>query len=103
VLLSPAPLAAQNVTLKGHTLIVGSGAFCPDGKCVASASHDKTVKVWEVQTGEGAFTLKGHTRGVNSVAFSPDGQRLASASWDGTVKVWDAQPPKAPKKPARQA
>ena len=64
--------------------------FSPDGKRLASGSADKTVKVWEVQTGQEALTLKGHTSGVWSVCFSPDGKRLASASGDKTVKVWDA-------------
>ena len=52
---------------------------------------DKTVKVWDAQTGQELLTLKGHTGQVNSVAFSPDGKRLASAAADKTVKVWDAQ------------
>jgi WD40 repeat protein len=64
-------------------------AFSLDGKRLASASNDQTVKVWDVATGQETLTLKGHTSGVLSVAFSPDGQRLASASNDQTVKVWD--------------
>ena len=65
-------------------------AFSPDGKRLASASRDETVKVWDAATGQETLTLKGHTGGVTSVAFSPDGKRLASASEDETVKVWDA-------------
>ena len=67
-----------------------SVAFSPDGKRLASASRDGTVKVWDAATGQETLTLKGHTGRVRSVAFSPDGKRLASASDDRTVKVWDA-------------
>ena len=65
-------------------------AFSPDGKRLASASRDQTVKVWDAVTGQEILTLKGHTSGVTSVAFSPDGKRLASAAPRMTVKVWDA-------------
>ena len=59
-----------------------SVAFSPDGKRLASASEDQTVKVWDATSGQETLTLKGHTDWVLSVAFSPDGKRLASASED---------------------
>jgi WD40 repeat protein len=67
-------------------------AFSPDGKRLANADTDHTVKVWDVQTGQVLHNLnKGQTQRVLGVAYSADGNRLASASEDGTVKVWDAR------------
>jgi serine/threonine protein kinase/Tol biopolymer transport system component len=81
---------SDQFTLKGHTSYVWSVAFSPDGKRLASASNDRTVKVWDAVTGQEILSLTGHTGGVSSVAFSLDGKHLASASNDRTVKVWDA-------------
>jgi tetratricopeptide (TPR) repeat protein len=79
------------LTLKGHTNAVWGVAFSPDGKRLASAACDQTVKVWDAQTGQEIRTLRGHTSDVTSVVFSPDGKRLASSCNDHTVKLWDAQ------------
>jgi predicted NACHT family NTPase len=78
----------QIVFCKGHTDWIRSLTFSPDGITLASASFDKTVKLWDIRTGECLKTFQGHGR-VNSVSISPDGTTLASGSDDKTVKLWD--------------
>jgi WD40 repeat protein len=77
-------------TLEGHGSCVNSVVFSHDSSKLASASHDKTVKVWDASSGACLQTLEGHRNRVVSVAFSHDLSNLASASHDKTVKVWDA-------------
>jgi WD40 repeat protein len=66
--------------------------FSPDGKRLASASLDETVRVWDMAADPEARILKGHMDLVNGVAFSPDGTRLAGSAGEKTVYVWDATP-----------
>ena len=79
--------------LSDHRSHVNSVAFSRDGKYLASGSEDKTIKLWNMATGEFVRTLKdkGHTAGVNSVAFSPSGRLLASGSDDNTIKLWKVE------------
>ncbi|KAF1958418.1 WD40 repeat-like protein [Byssothecium circinans] len=77
-------------TLEGHSDEVSSVAFSHDSTRLASASHDRTVKIWDASSGECLRTLESHGSLVFSVAFSHDSTRLASASHDDTVKIWDA-------------
>src|ERR1700743_371315 len=83
--------AMQNV-LSGHQSWVSSVGFSPDGKRIVSGSEDKTVRVWDAETGEVVLgPLQEHSGSVWSVAFSPDGKRIFSGSEDETVRVWDAE------------
>jgi WD40 repeat protein len=83
----------RTLFLRGHTGNVQGVTFSPDGTRIATASDDRTVKLWDAVTGQEVFTLRGHTAGVFRVAFSPDGHRLASGGIDWTARVWDARPP----------
>ena len=88
---------------KGHTKVVNSVAVSPDSKLILSGSSDKTIRLWNIESGEcvkifsdpakltaDGFELYGSKK-VYSVAFSPDGKRIVSGMTDGTVRVWNVE------------
>ncbi|MEH2229387.1 MAG: NB-ARC domain-containing protein [Nostoc sp.] len=100
------------LTLQGHTGWIWAVTFSPDGKTLASCSHDWLIRLWDVQSldfelshpanlaevrdanpipGACLNTLRGHSHRVWTIAFSPDGQLLASGSDDQTIRLWNAQ------------
>ncbi|MFE9495961.1 hypothetical protein [Streptomyces collinus] len=92
-----APLATP---LLGHTGAVYLTSFSPDGKTLATASYDRTVRLWSVADRARpkplGKPLTGHTSWVSSAVFSPDGRTLASAGDDGTIRLWDVRDPAHP-------
>jgi WD40 repeat protein len=78
-------------TLTGHSGGVNAVAIVPGGFLVVSASNDKTLRVWELETGQLVHILKGHSDRVTAVAIAPDGRRAVSAARDKTLRIWELE------------
>jgi WD40 repeat protein len=76
-------------TLEGHDDIVHAVQWLPDSKTVISAGADRTIRIWNAQSGKSLANLKGHSGPVMCLAVSPDGKLLCSGSLDQTIRVWD--------------
>lgn len=83
------PLAVLKRKLEGHKNWVTSVAVSPDSTWFVSSSDDKTVKIWDIKTGECRATLQGHTNQVKTVSITPDAKRILSGSWDYMIRTWD--------------
>jgi len=85
------PVDQARMTMRGHVGHVLGIAVTPDGRTLVSGSRDRTVKVWNLETGECRATLIGHFGFVLVVAVTPDGRTLVSGSRDRTVRVWNLE------------
>lgn len=83
------PKITLTKTLTGHSDAVWSVVLTRNGKTLVSASADKTIEIWNLDTQKIVCTLQGHSNTVRAIALSPDGQILISGSGDKTIKIWN--------------
>uniref|UniRef100_A0A3B4BWR0 Notchless protein homolog 1 n=2 Tax=Pygocentrus nattereri TaxID=42514 RepID=A0A3B4BWR0_PYGNA len=88
---NPAEEKKPVARLTGHQALVNEVLFSPDTRLVASASFDKSIKIWDGKTGKYLTSLRGHVGAVYQVAWSADSRLLVSGSSDSTLKVWDVK------------
>lgn len=75
--------------MTGHQALINEVLFSPDGRMIASASFDKSIKLWDGNTGKFIASLRGHVNSVYQIAWSADSRLLVSGSADSTLKVWN--------------
>lgn len=75
--------------MTGHQQLINDVKFSPDGRLIASASFDKSIKLWNGITGKFVAVLRGHVQRVHSIAWSADSRLIVSGSADSTLKAWN--------------
>lgn len=83
--------SGKEIEFTGHEKGIGSLVFSPDGKHLATADGERTLRIWDVASRMEIHVLRGHSAPVRALAFSPDGAQLASAGADKLIRVWDAR------------
>jgi WD40 repeat protein len=91
IIILNAVAGSQVAVLSGHTDWVRSLAFSLDGTLLVSGSHEKALKLWDIQTGGAIKTFYGHTGWVHSVSISADCTMITSGSVDQTICLWNIQ------------
>ncbi len=84
--------AAIRHRLEGHTEWVWGISLSPGDSHLVSASSDRTMRVWDVGTGQQVGLIEGHTKDVESAVWSPDGKYIVSGSHDKSVRLWSVEP-----------
>ena len=93
-------VALRLVTFASRTDTIFACAYSPDGRRIVSGSYEKSLKLWDAETGAELATLQGHSGESVELRLFPDGRRIVSASADKTLKLWDAQTSAQPALPA---
>ncbi|KAJ8783936.1 hypothetical protein J1605_008979 [Eschrichtius robustus] len=88
---SPAEDKKPLARMTGHQALINQVLFSADSRIIASASFDKSIKLWDGRTGKYLASLRGHVAAVYQIAWSADSRLLVSGSSDSTLKVWDVK------------
>ncbi|XP_072231269.1 notchless protein homolog 1 [Leuresthes tenuis] len=88
---NPAEAKKPLARMTGHSALVNQVLFSPDTRLLASASFDKSIKIWDGRNGKYLMSLRGHVGSVYQVAWSADSRLVVSGSSDSTLKVWDVK------------